>query len=98
MDYAQPRRVKLWGEARIVEGDAELLARLADPAYPGKVERAIVFALKLWDPNCSQHIVRRFAEADVAAAVAALKERIAALEAETAELRSRLAQALAARA
>ena len=39
MDYANQRRVKVWGTARVVEGDAELEDRLRDPAYPGKVER-----------------------------------------------------------
>jgi predicted pyridoxine 5'-phosphate oxidase superfamily flavin-nucleotide-binding protein len=96
MDYANRRRIKLWGEARIIEGDEALLARLDHPGYPAKVERAIVFSLALWDPNCSQHIVRRFAQADVAAAAQALHGRIAELEGEVAELRLRLAQALQA--
>ena len=96
MDYANRRRIKLWGEARTVEGDKVLLARLAHPDYRAKVERAIVFSLALWDPNCSQHIARRFAEADVAAAAHALHGRIAELEGEVAELRLRLAQALQA--
>jgi predicted pyridoxine 5'-phosphate oxidase superfamily flavin-nucleotide-binding protein len=28
MDYAERRRVKLWGRARVVEDDADLMARL----------------------------------------------------------------------
>ena len=97
MDYANRRRIKLWGEARTVESDEALLARLAHPGYDAKVERAIVFTLALWDPNCSQHIARRFAEADVAAAAQAMRGRILELEGEVAELRLRLAQALQAR-
>ena len=93
MDYADRRRIKIWGEARIVEDDVELLARLVDPAYAAKVERAIVFSLSLWDPNCSQHIARRFAEPDVLAAAQGLRGRIAELESEVADLRLRLAQA-----
>ena len=31
MDYAQRRRVKVWGRARIVEDDPALLARLVEP-------------------------------------------------------------------
>lgn len=96
MDYAGRRRIKLWGEARVVEDDEGLLRRLADPGYEAKVERAILFALKLWDINCPQHIARRFVEADVAAAVQGLRGRIAELEAEASELRLRLAQALQA--
>ncbi len=92
MDYANRRRIKLWGEARVVEGDEALLARLAPPGYDARIERAIVFTLALWDPNCSQHIARRFSEADVTAAALALRGRIAELERELAELRLSLAQ------
>ena len=60
MDYANQQRVKLWGTARVVEDDAELLERLRDPDYPGKVERAIVFTVEAWDINCPQHIHQRF--------------------------------------
>ena len=40
MDYANSRRVQLWGTTRVIEDDAELLQRLRDPLYPGNVERA----------------------------------------------------------
>ena len=46
MNYAASQRVKLWGEARVVEDDPVLLERLRDRAYPGKVERAILFRLE----------------------------------------------------
>ena len=58
MDYAAARRLKLWGQARVVDGDTDLLARLIDAAYPARVERAIVFTVTAWDWNCSQHIPR----------------------------------------
>lgn len=56
MDYAAARRLKLWGRARVVSGDAKLLARLADPGYRSRIEQAIVFTVHAWDWNCSQHI------------------------------------------
>ena len=31
--------VAFWGEARVVEDDPDLLARLADPDYPAAPER-----------------------------------------------------------
>ena len=65
MDYANQQRVKLWGTARVVEDDAELLERLRDPDYPGKVERAIVFTIEAWDINCPQHIQKRFSQRQV---------------------------------
>ena len=88
MDYANRRRVKVWGTARAAEGDAALLARLSDPAYPGKVERAIVFTVTAWDVNCPQHIHRRFGERQVAPVIEKMQTRIAELEAEVARLKS----------
>jgi len=89
MDYAEGRRVKLWGTARAVEGDATLEERLRDPAYPGKVERAIVFAVEAWDVNCQQHIHPRFSRRQVAPVIEGLRARIAELEAEVERLHSR---------
>jgi uncharacterized protein len=57
MDYANAQRLKLWGHARVMH-EPELLVRLADPAYPARIEGAIVFAVLAWDWNCSQHIPR----------------------------------------
>ena len=88
MDYANSRRVKLWGTARAVEGDAALLERLRDPAYPGEAERAILFTVEAWDVNCPQHIHRRFSERQVAPAIARMQARIDELEAEVERLRS----------
>lgn len=90
MDYANRRRVKVWGTARVVENDPELLARLADPSYPGKPERAIVFTVEAWDVNCPQHIHRRFSVPQVEMVTSKLANRIAELEAEVASLRNQL--------
>jgi hypothetical protein len=87
MDYAHRRRVKIWGEARVVDDDSELLARLVDAYDDGRPERAIVVRVVAWDANCPQHIPQRFEAADVAAALATRDARIASLEAEVAELR-----------
>jgi predicted pyridoxine 5'-phosphate oxidase superfamily flavin-nucleotide-binding protein len=88
LDFARQRRIKLWGKARVVEGDAALLARLSDPSYRARPERAILFTVEAWDVNCSQHITARFTEAEVAEATAPLLQRIAALETENARLRA----------
>jgi uncharacterized protein len=90
MDYANRQRIKIWGRARIVEHDPELLARLAMPGSRGKVERAIVFAIEAWDANCPQHIPVKLDATEVHAALREATERIAQLEAENAELRRRL--------
>jgi len=56
MDYAARRRLKLWGLARVVSDDAQLLARLGEPPRGARIEQAIVFSVLAWDWNCSQHI------------------------------------------
>jgi uncharacterized protein len=88
LDFAARRRIKLWGRARAVEDDPALLARLVDPGYRARPERAILFTVEAWDVNCSQHITARFSEVEIAEATAVLRERIAALEAENAQLRA----------
>jgi uncharacterized protein len=86
IDYAHQRRVKIWGQATVVEDDPELLATLADPIYNGKPERAIVIRIAAWDANCPQHIPQRFEAVDVAAALAARDARTRDLEAQLAAL------------
>lgn len=87
MDYANQRRVKIWGSARVVEGDAALEEKLRDPGYPGKVERAILFTVSAWDVNCQQHIHERYSRRQIAPVVADLHKRIAELEAELRRLK-----------
>jgi predicted pyridoxine 5'-phosphate oxidase superfamily flavin-nucleotide-binding protein len=82
MDYATSRRVKVWGTATVVEGDSELLAKLSDPTYPSRVERAIVFTVEAWDVNCPQHIHKRFSQRHVTPVIEELQARIAELEAQ----------------
>jgi uncharacterized protein len=88
MDYANRRRVKVWGTARVVEGDTALEEKLRDPEYPGEVERVILFTVEAWDINCTQHIHQRFSQRQVAPVIDQLKSRIAELESEVKTLRS----------
>jgi hypothetical protein len=87
MDYAHRRRVKLWGEARIVEDDPALLQSLMPKGYRARPEQAILFRISAWDTNCPQHIPQKFDAADVATALASREARIAELEAELAALK-----------
>jgi hypothetical protein len=87
MDYQHRRRVKIWGQARVIEDDPELIARLFPENYRARPEAAILFTVEAWDTNCPQHIPQMLFAEDVAAAVEALNARIAALEAENAMLR-----------
>jgi uncharacterized protein len=87
IDYAMRQRVKFWGEARVVEGDSVLIARLIPDGYGGRPEQVILFTVSAWNANCPQHIPQRFEAADVAAAITERDERIAALQAEIRQLR-----------
>ncbi|TCU66127.1 hypothetical protein EDE08_11287 [Bradyrhizobium sp. R2.2-H] len=87
MDYAHRRRVKIWGEARVVEDDEALTASLMPKGYRARPEQVILFKIAAWDTNCPQHIPQKFDAGDVAAALAARDARIAELEAEVAALK-----------
>lgn len=92
IDYVHRRRIKIWGEARVVEGDEALLQRLMPQDYKARPEQVILFTVAAWDSNCPQHIPQRFDAADVASALLKRDERIRALEAEVEQLRAAAAQ------
>ena len=93
MDYAHRRRVKIWGEARIVEDDPALKDSLMPRGYKARPEQVILFKVAAWDTNCPQHIPQKFDAADVATALAARDARIAELETELAALKGQPAVA-----
>jgi uncharacterized protein len=88
MDYAHRRRLKIWGRAKVIENNPELLQKLADSNYPAEVERAILIQIEAWDWNCPQHIPLRFSEAEVRSITTPLEERITELEAQLAQIQS----------
>ena len=88
MDYVNRRRLKIWGRVQIVhaEDNPELVAKLENPAYRARVERAVVIKVEAWDWNCPQHITQRFTQADINVAVQPLHDEIAALKAQLHQL------------
>ena len=84
MDYPNRRRIKIWGRARVVNDDPDLLDQLMDKTTRAKPEQVIVFDISVWDVNCPQHITPRYTEAQVGDMVLSLKQRIADLEAQLA--------------
>jgi uncharacterized protein len=82
IDYRHRRRIKVWGEARVVEATDALLARLMPAGYQAKPEQVMFFTVSAWDTNCPQHIPPRFEAEDVLAALEEKDRRIAALQAE----------------
>lgn len=93
MNYAQRQRVKIWGEARVVEDDPALTRSLMPQGYRARPEQVILFKVTAWDSNCPQHIPQKFDAADVAQALASRDQRIAELEAELAALKGQPAPA-----
>jgi predicted pyridoxine 5'-phosphate oxidase superfamily flavin-nucleotide-binding protein len=87
IDYTHRKRVKIWGEARVVEGNNKLIEALMPKSYRVRPEQVILFRVSAWDANCPQHIPQRFEAADVAAALAKRDKRIMELEAAIARLR-----------
>jgi hypothetical protein len=87
MDYVQRRRLKIWGEARVVDDDPALLASLMPRGYKARPEQVILFRVSAWCGNCPQHIPQKFDAAEVMAVLAARDTRITQLEAELAALK-----------
>ncbi len=82
MDFANRRRIKIWGRAEVVENDDELREKLHDPNYGSDPERMFLFHIDAWDVNCPQHIKPRFTEQEVGESIQALHDQIAQLEAK----------------
>jgi predicted pyridoxine 5'-phosphate oxidase superfamily flavin-nucleotide-binding protein len=89
MDYADRRRIKIWGRAR-VEHDPELISRLMPQGYAARADQAVLFEVKAWDVNCPRHIPQKLDAAEVAEVLATLQSRIEGLEAENRKLRAAL--------
>jgi hypothetical protein len=90
MDYARRRRIKLWGTARFVEGDAELVKSLMPDGYRAHPEQVFMFSLSAWDANCPQHIPKRVDLAEMEAVITAKDRTILELTEQVAELTRRL--------
>jgi uncharacterized protein len=87
IDYRNHQRVKMWGEARVVDDDPELIKRLKPDGYRARVEQAILFTVSAWDSNCPQHIPQRIEAEEVTAMLAECDKRIEDLTKELDRLR-----------
>ncbi len=92
VDYPRRARLKIYVHAEIVptDSDPQLRELVLDPTYEARPERIIRLRLRAFDWNCPQHITPRFTEAELAGVLRPIRDRLAALEAENAELRARL--------
>lgn len=83
MDYPNQTRLKLLGRVTLVGlDDTPMLARLSDADYRARPERGFVITVAGFDWNCPQHITPRYTLAEIEAANAPLRRRIAELEAK----------------
>ncbi|MDX2289124.1 MAG: pyridoxamine 5'-phosphate oxidase family protein [Hyphomicrobiaceae bacterium] len=66
MDYPGRTRLKLLGRARLIGVDeADTMARLTLPQYPGRIERGFLITVEAFDWNCPQHITPRFTAEEI---------------------------------
>jgi predicted pyridoxine 5'-phosphate oxidase superfamily flavin-nucleotide-binding protein len=97
MDYAHQTRLKIIGTAETFDVRDGVPARLGEQlaANPpgGVVERLITVTVRGYDWNCRQHITPRYSEAELAGALAPVREDLTRLRAENAALRQQLAGA-----
>jgi len=87
IDYKNRQRIKIWGRARAVEDDPELIKKLKPHGYRVRLEQVILFTVSAWDSNCPQHIPQRLEAAEVKAMLAERNKRIDELTAELDRLR-----------
>jgi uncharacterized protein len=88
IDYPGRARLKIFGQAKVVEDDEipEALRKIGgDPGDP-TIERAVVIQVEAFHWNCPKYIVPRFTEAQVRTVIDPLVKRIKELEAELARL------------
>ena len=92
IDYPHRARLKIYAHVETValDDDPTLTALVTIPDYKAKLERIFRLRLANFDWNCPQHITPRFTEQQVSEAVGPLRDRLAQLETENAELRARL--------
>lgn len=92
MDYPRRARLKIYVhvKAMSLETQPELTARVLEGAT-GKAERIMHMTLQAFDWNCPQHIVPRYTEVELTDVLRPIRERLAAVESENADLRAQLA-------
>jgi uncharacterized protein len=93
MDYPHRARLKVYAhvEALALDDDLDLTTLVTVPGYTAKLERVFRLRLETFDWNCQQHILPRFTEQEIVEAIRPLRDRLAQLESENAELRASLA-------
>ncbi|SDT10433.1 pyridoxamine 5'-phosphate oxidase family protein [Actinoplanes derwentensis] len=94
MDYPLQRRLKILGEARVVDARrpdaADLVALVSTPDYRAYIERVITVEVHAFDWNCPQHITPRWTQDELAPALEKLQNELADLRETNQRLRREL--------
>lgn len=88
IDYATRTRIKIWGKAQRIEGNADLISRVCALGAPATAA-VLSIDVEAWDANCPQHIPFRMEMEEVEQQLAARDRRIAELERELTDYRER---------
>jgi predicted pyridoxine 5'-phosphate oxidase superfamily flavin-nucleotide-binding protein len=80
MDYENRERIKIWGRAKVVENDPDLISRLMPKDYRARPEQAIIITLEAWDGNCKSHIPHLIPAEEAAKTIDSLTQKIDVLE------------------
>jgi predicted pyridoxine 5'-phosphate oxidase superfamily flavin-nucleotide-binding protein len=80
MDYENRERIKIWGRAKVVENDSDLISRLMPKEYRARPEQAIIITLEAWDGNCKSHIPHLIPAEEAAKTIDSLTQKIDNLE------------------
>ena len=80
MDYENRERIKIWGRAKVVENDSDLISRLMPKSYRARPEQAIIITVEAWDGNCNWHIPHLIPAEEAAKMIDSLTQKIDVLE------------------
>ena len=80
MDYPNRTRIKIWGEATVIDKNDPELQFLYDEKYGSQVERFIKIKVTAWDANCPQHIQQRYTVEEMKPHINTLNQKIQDLE------------------
>jgi uncharacterized protein len=82
MDYENRERIKIWGRAKVVENDPDLISRLTPENYRAHPEQAVIIMVEAWDGNCSSHIPHLIPAEEAEKTIDSLNQKIEVLQAE----------------
>ena len=89
LHFATRQRVKLWGRARVIEGDLELMERLVDPAYKARPNGRSPSGSKPGTPTARSTSCRATARLKSRPPSTGSPQRIKELEEEVARLKGK---------